>query len=298
MPSTTKPGGFYSSSFWVDYLATQQSKLPVLYDVDDNISDSVVRFLGGNPGDMQLQGTNTYLIGTGTARILIDTGEHKPSKDQQAITNGQIFWTQGATLRAVLTPGHTVDHMCFLLEEENALFTGDNVLGHGYSVAECLGSYMTSLRLMASLGCTIGYPGHGAVIADLPRKIATYIAQRDSREKQVYEALVQQASYGGTGPGSTADTGSNKNGSVSSGRDSGGIDDEHGNETGIAQGLSVTDISLALYGEISKDTATFESALKPLLSQVLSMLVERGRASSMLAGPDKTRYWFIKGSRY
>lgn len=75
MSSTTKPKGFYSSGFWTEYLTTQRNKLPELSEVDDDISDCVVRFLGGNPGDMQLQGTNTYLVGTGNTRILIDTGE-------------------------------------------------------------------------------------------------------------------------------------------------------------------------------------------------------------------------------
>ncbi|KAI1779469.1 beta-lactamase-like protein [Hypoxylon cercidicola] len=340
MASTAKAEGFYSSSFWTDYLATQRRKLPVLSDVDDGISNCVVRFLGGNPGYMQLQGTNTYLIGTGSTRILIDTGEgfpqwamnvtryledhdisvshvllthwhgdhtggvadllaydpttkvhkRKPDQDQHTITNGQIFRTQGATLRAVLTPGHTADHTCFVLEEENALFTGDNILGHGYSVAEDLGAYVASLRLMASLKCTIGYPGHGAVISDLPRKIAVYIAQRDSREQQVYAALVQQASSGVLLRGSNSNMSSIKCGSVGSG------DGEDGNEIGAEQGLSITDISLLLYGEISRDTATFESALKPILNPVLLMLAEHGKVSSKLVGRDKTRHWFVRST--
>ncbi|KAL7934400.1 beta-lactamase-like protein [Trichoderma chlorosporum] len=352
MLSTSKPKGFYSSGFWTEYLTTQRNKLPVLPEVDDSISGCVVRFLGGNPGDMQLQGTNTYLVGTGNTRILIDTGEglpqwavnltrylddhdisishillthwhgdhtggvadllahdstiivHKnqPNKGQQTITNGQIFQTEGATLRAVLTPGHTSDHTCFVLEEEHALFTGDNVLGHGYSVAECLGEYTASLRLMASLGCTIGYPGHGAVIRDLPRKMASYIAQRDSREQQVYATLVRQASACGSSAGSTRSNSSD--GSDSGSGDDEIYDDEIGrneikdDEDGDGMGLSTSDIGLRLYGEVSKDTTTFESALKPLLNQVLFMLAEHGKISSKLVGPDRTRHWFAKGAAY
>ncbi|KAL8686578.1 MAG: hypothetical protein Q9224_005405, partial [Gallowayella concinna] len=56
-----------------------------------------------------------------------------PDPGQLDIANGQLFQTQGATLGAVFTPGHSVDHMCLLLEEENVLLTGDDVLGHGYS---------------------------------------------------------------------------------------------------------------------------------------------------------------------
>lgn len=209
------------------------------------------------------------------ARIKVH--KHRPSQDQQGIANGQVLHTQDATLRAVLTPGHTIDHTCFVLEEENALFTGDNVLGHGYSVAEDLGTYTASLRLMAGLGCTTGYPGHGAVIKNLPRKMATYIKQRDSRERQIYEALVQRASSGALRSGRNSSTSSS------------GDDDEDDND-----GLSITDIGHFLYGELCKDTATFESALKPIISQVLLMLVERGKVGSKLVGLGETRHWFAR----
>ena len=57
--------------------------------------------------------------------------KHTPSKTQQPITDGQVLRVEGTTIRAAHTLGHSHDHMCFVLEEEHAMFTGDAVLGHG-----------------------------------------------------------------------------------------------------------------------------------------------------------------------
>ena len=79
--------------------------------------------------------------------------------------------------------------MAFILEEEDAMFTGDNILGHGTAVFEDLAEYMRSLDKMKGAFKGQAYPGHGAVIEDGPAKVKEYIAHRKEREEQVLKVL-------------------------------------------------------------------------------------------------------------
>lgn len=205
----------------------------------ERLSPICIRILGGNPGKFTLQGTNTYLLGSGKRRILLDTGEGKPAwaaslrsvleqekadidivllshwhgdhvggvgdiqsiasmakiyknnptVGQHAIHDGQVFTAEGVTLVASHTPGHTSDHMVFLIKEEDAMLTADNVLGHGTAVFENLRVYLQSLQKMQSLFKGRAYPGHGPVITDGPGKIAEYIEHRRQREEQVIQTM-------------------------------------------------------------------------------------------------------------
>lgn len=108
------------------------------------------------------------------------------------------------TLRAVHTPGHASNHLCFLLERERLLFSGDHVMDGSTVVitppdgdmAEYLASIERLLRWRPALR-TIA-PAHGHLIQDPAAKLDDYLTHRLDREAQVL-AAVRAAGPGGAG---------------------------------------------------------------------------------------------------
>jgi glyoxylase-like metal-dependent hydrolase (beta-lactamase superfamily II) len=97
-------------------------------------------------------------------------------------------------LDALHTPGHAPNHLCFLLEEERLLFTGDTVLGDTWSVVNPqrggdMTAYLTSLARLEKLRLSRIAPGHGDVIDDPRPRIQEYVAHRRERERQVLALL-------------------------------------------------------------------------------------------------------------
>eukprot|EP01006_Ploeotia_vitrea_P036728 TRINITY_DN66046_c2_g7_i1.p2 TRINITY_DN66046_c2_g7~~TRINITY_DN66046_c2_g7_i1.p2 ORF type:complete len:304 (+),score=23.79 TRINITY_DN66046_c2_g7_i1:38-949(+) len=107
----------------------------------------------------------------------------------QWINDNATIQAEGATLRALHTPGHIEDHICLWLEEEKAVFSGDNILGTGTTVFKNLKQYLGSLRRILDTKPEIIYPGHGPVITDGVGKVSQYIQHRAQREQQILETL-------------------------------------------------------------------------------------------------------------
>jgi glyoxylase-like metal-dependent hydrolase (beta-lactamase superfamily II) len=97
-------------------------------------------------------------------------------------------------LDVVHTPGHAPNHLCFLLEEERVLFTGDVVLDGMYSVVSPrrggdMATYVKTLERLKKLRVSRIAPGHGDVIEDPKPRLDDYLAHRKQREAQVLRAL-------------------------------------------------------------------------------------------------------------
>ncbi|RVX75287.1 hypothetical protein B0A52_00640 [Exophiala mesophila] len=258
--------------------------LPKLADWEQ-ISTNVIRVMGANPSKFTLQGSNTYILGSGPRRLLLDTAQgekawldnitsalssqaqspvistailthwhhdhiggvkdlestfpdvkvykHLPNHDPDGlldpsrvidIQDGQVFKVEGTDsqsdveIQAIHSPGHAKDHMAFVItsspdaDEIGAIFTADNVLGHGTAVFEDLALYLDSLAVMKrkvqdqilaqQKSWTDGspmanvdgikkraFPGHGAVIEDAVSKIDEYVSHRRMREVEALNVL-------------------------------------------------------------------------------------------------------------
>jgi glyoxylase-like metal-dependent hydrolase (beta-lactamase superfamily II) len=108
-----------------------------------------------------------------------------------ALADGDRVEVGGSELIAVHTPGHTLDHLCFLAGSE--LFTGDHIMGGSSVIIEDAAAYFDSLYKVAALGVERLRPGHGETIDDAAAAVAAYIEHRIDRENQIIAAVAAGA---------------------------------------------------------------------------------------------------------
>ncbi len=115
----------------------------------------------------------------------------------EGLGEGDVVAVGDLEVRVIATPGHTADSLSFLVPADNAVLTGDTVLGRGTTMVAHpdgeLGAYLGSLNRLRDLAeqhhVTSIWPGHGPVINDALGVLDYYLAHRHERLEQVREAL-------------------------------------------------------------------------------------------------------------
>jgi glyoxylase-like metal-dependent hydrolase (beta-lactamase superfamily II) len=105
------------------------------------------------------------------------------------MSNGDVLTGADWTIRAIATPGHTSNHLCYALDEDGALFTGDHVMGWSTTVVSPpdgdMADYMRSLQLLMEREDRIFFPAHGEAVERPRRLVRGMIGHRRMREGQI-----------------------------------------------------------------------------------------------------------------
>ncbi len=139
----------------------------------------------------------------GCAPLVIESNEprvdapfDKNYAPMRVLEDGEAMAGTGWTLRAIATPGHTSNHLCYALEESGAMFTGDHVMGWSTSVVVppdgVMADYMASLSRLYEREDRIYYPAHGPAITKPRQLVRGMIGHRRARERQVLKLLAEE----------------------------------------------------------------------------------------------------------
>ncbi|MDP6344872.1 MAG: MBL fold metallo-hydrolase [Alphaproteobacteria bacterium] len=127
-----------------------------------------------------------------------ETAQEEADSDYRpdvAMADGDLLEGKGWTLEAVYTPGHTSNHTCFHLVEENALFSGDHVMGWSTTIVSPpdgdMYKYMQSLGKLTERSDRIYWPTHGPAIERPQAYVRELIKHREEREEQIMACLGQ-----------------------------------------------------------------------------------------------------------
>ena len=151
--------------------------------------------------------TDAPIIGCGphrTSRALhagesiMEAGADRAHAPDRILTDGESLHGEGFTLTALATPGHTANHLCFALPEENALFSGDHVMAWSSTVVMppdgSMRDYMASLEVLRARPETIYWPGHGGPVLQPRRFVRALHHHRRMREVSILNCLRKGAS--------------------------------------------------------------------------------------------------------
>jgi len=120
-------------------------------------------------------------------------GQDASFRPDFVVENGQRIDLGGLTLRAIHTPGHASNHLCYLLEQTRMLFTGDHVMQGSTVVINPpdgdMRAYLASLERLLGEDIAVIAPGHGFLIGAPHKELRRLIAHRLAREAKVMKEL-------------------------------------------------------------------------------------------------------------
>ncbi len=123
----------------------------------------------------------------------VEAGADTSFMPDHQVSDGQVFDGDGWTLRAIHTPGHTANHLCFMLEEEKAIFVGDHIMGWATTVIAPpdgdMRAYFASLKRVMKENPSFLYPTHGPRIENPTPFVRGIITHRRMREGQILKHL-------------------------------------------------------------------------------------------------------------
>jgi len=148
--------------------------------------------LDHSPGTRALKArTGAEVLGFGT--VPDDGRQDAAFALDRALRDGDTLDCGEFRLRAVHTPGHASNHLCYLLEEQKLLFTGDHIMQGSTVVISPpdgdMATYLNSLERLLALDLAAIAPGHGHVIEKPHEEVRRLIAHRMKREQKVLDAF-------------------------------------------------------------------------------------------------------------
>jgi glyoxylase-like metal-dependent hydrolase (beta-lactamase superfamily II) len=127
------------------------------------------------------------------SEVRMEAGDDLRFQPDVIIKDGDTFKGSNWTIEAVTTPGHTSNHVCFALKEENALFSGDHVMGWSTTVISPpdghMGDYFASLEKIRKRGLSTIWPTHGPPVTNVGPFLDAYIEHRKAREQAIIDRL-------------------------------------------------------------------------------------------------------------
>jgi glyoxylase-like metal-dependent hydrolase (beta-lactamase superfamily II) len=129
----------------------------------------------------------------GADGLRMDEAHDHAFRPDRRVEDGERIAGPGWTLEALATPGHASNHVCYGLMEENALFSGDHVMGWSTTVVSPpdgdMADYYASLQKVTDRGFATLWPTHGPPVTEVRPFLEAYKAHRLARERQILDRL-------------------------------------------------------------------------------------------------------------